>query len=561
MDFESGARLVGGIGLFLLGMRLMTDGLKYAAGSSLRRILARSTRTRLRGVLSGAGVTALVQSSSAVTVASIGFVNAGLLDLSQALAVAYGSNVGTTATGWLVAAIGLRIHVAAFALPLVGVGMLVRLLGRSARLSAFGEALAGFGVFFLGIDVLRLAFEGFGDAVALGGVAGAGPLRVLLYVAVGFLLTLLMQSSSAAIALVLTAAEGDVIPLGAGAALVIGANVGTTSTAALAVIGATPNAKRVAAGHVVFNLLTGVVALCLLPVLLFALVRGRELLALDAAPAAVLAGFHTLFNLLGVALLWPLTGRLVAFLERRFRTSEEIEGRPRFLDKNVLSTPHLALNATVMELSRVGQMARRLAVLGLGADPGVASRIARGRETLLALVEAIGLFSQRLQRSGIPEDMEELLPTTLRVSRYYAEVAELAEGLAAGRPEPADVRDDALRTRIATYVSRVSTLADRAGIERSDYDSAAVAAELDRLEEEYHALKASLLAAGARGAVEVRALVEVLDWLSATRRLAEQTERGARFLAALRTAEPDGAPTPADGIDDAPGQSSAGPSA
>jgi phosphate:Na+ symporter len=163
------------------------------------------------------------------------------------------------------------------------------------------------------------------------------------------------------------------VPLGSGAALVIGANLGTTSTAALAVIGATPNAKRVAAGHVAFNVITGTVALALLPLLLLAIRWSHALLRLEAEPAAVLAAFHTIFNLLGVALLWPLTGRLLGFLETRFRTAEEDEAAPRYLDRNVLVTPRLAFDAMVLELTRVGQISRRLARAALSVNELVAT--------------------------------------------------------------------------------------------------------------------------------------------------------------------------------------------
>jgi Na+/phosphate symporter len=150
---------------------------------------------------------------------------------------------------------------------------------------------------------------------------------------IGFVLTVLMQSSSAAIAIILTAVGGGVVPLRSGAALLVGANVGTTSTALLATIGATPNAKRIATGHVAFNVITGAVALVLLPLLLLATVRARELLRMDAEPAAVLAGFHTVFNLLGVALIWPLAGRLrdvaelLARRKRRRRRASTLSSR------------------------------------------------------------------------------------------------------------------------------------------------------------------------------------------------------------------------------------------
>ena len=244
------------LGLFLLGMRLMTDGLKYAAGSSLRRIIEESVSTRLRGIASGAFITSIVQSSSAVTVAAIGFVNAGLVDFGHAVSIVYGSNIGTTMTGWLVALLGFNINIKAFAIPAVGLGMFLRLVQRESRTAAFGDVLAGFGIFFIGIGVLKDAFAGLGQNLQLAGLGGEGAMAVVIFVGIGFLLTFLMQSSSASIAIILTAVAGNVISMPDAAAAVIGANVGTTTTAALSVIGATTDAKRLACAHVIFNIIT-----------------------------------------------------------------------------------------------------------------------------------------------------------------------------------------------------------------------------------------------------------------------------------------------------------------
>ena len=145
---------IGGLGLFLLGMWLLTDGLRLAAGNTLRHVLAKGTSTPARGLLAGVGLTAAVQSSSAVTVASVGFVNAGLLTLSQVVWVIYGSNIGTTLTGWIVAATGMQVRLDAYALPLIGVGMLIRLSGAGSLRAAWGQALVGFAVFLLGIHTM-----------------------------------------------------------------------------------------------------------------------------------------------------------------------------------------------------------------------------------------------------------------------------------------------------------------------------------------------------------------------------------------------------------------------
>src|SRR3990167_8062507 len=199
----------------------------------------------------------MVQSSSAVTVAVIGFTNAGLLGLAPALWVLFGANVGTTMTGWIVALVGLKFKIELLALPLVGAGVLLRLLGEGARRGAIGTALAGFGLLFLGIGLLQESFTGLAAEVSL--PQGDGPLAVLAQVIIGTLMTVLMQSSSASMAIALTAAQGGLLDAQGAAAVVIGANIGTTVTALLAAIGATPNARRAAAAHVTFNVVTACV--------------------------------------------------------------------------------------------------------------------------------------------------------------------------------------------------------------------------------------------------------------------------------------------------------------
>ncbi|MEQ8514773.1 MAG: Na/Pi symporter, partial [Chromatocurvus sp.] len=272
------ANFLGGIGLFLLGMRLMTDGLKVAAGGALRELLKAATGSRLRALLFGAGITALVQSSSAVIFATIGFVNAGLLSLGPAVNLIIGANLGTTLTSWIVALVGFKLDLKLFAMPMIAIGTALWLSGASRR-GALGGAIIGFGVFFLGLDVLKDAFSGLDQALDLAAFAGDGILALLMFTGIGVLLTLLMQSSSAALAVTLTAAAQGVISLEAAAGIVVGANIGTTSTAVFSTIGATAAARRTAASHVVFNVIAGVLALLLLPWLIA--VAGRS-----AAPVA-----------------------------------------------------------------------------------------------------------------------------------------------------------------------------------------------------------------------------------------------------------------------------------
>jgi phosphate:Na+ symporter len=525
--------LLGGIGLFLLGMVLMTDGFKLAAGKTLKNILASSTRTPMRGLLSGALITSLVQSSGAVTVAIIGFVNAGLMSLGQAITVIYGSNIGTTMTSWLVALIGFKINIKAFALPAIGVGMMYRLSKGAGRQGAAGEALAGFGIFFLGIEVLKSTFESVGAGVQLASLGGGGLISILVFLGIGFLLTFAMQSSSAALAIVLTATAGGVIPINDAAVVVIGANVGSTSTAALAVLGATSNAKRVAASHVIFNLITGLVALLLLPLLLKFLSLLRQFVGHDAGPVTILAMFHTTFNILGVLLLWPLTERMVRFLKKRFRSMEEDEARPVYLDKNIVSTPVLAMHALSKELVRLGQIAKRMAKGSLSHEVATSPQFGKDKIVLDKLEAKVGEFVNLMQRSHLPAELDDQLPNGLRVAGYYASVAELAILVADKQAELQALEDEDTAAAMAHFKGSVVDILKHADAEVEGYNVNACMEKVHHLIDEYHDLKAQLLREGTRGMIPVREMVLLQEFISYIRRIAEQAEKGARYLSGL----------------------------
>ncbi len=299
--------------MFLLGMSLLTDGLQTAAGDALRTMLRRYTRNRLAALATGAFVTAVVQSSSAVTVATIGFVGAGLLTFTGAFGVICGANVGTTATAWIVAGLGLKVRMSVVALPLLGVGAFGKLLlrGRGASISM---ALAGFGLIFVGLDTLQAGMATLGTRIDLARFAGDGFVARLALVGVGLVMTVVMQSSSAAVATSLAAVHGGTLTIEHAAAMVIGQNVGTTVTALLGAVGGTVAARRIAAAHAVFNIGTGVLALALFPVFVSVVLRvfGRD------DPALAVSGFHSLFNALGVLVFLPLAAPLGALLERVF---------------------------------------------------------------------------------------------------------------------------------------------------------------------------------------------------------------------------------------------------
>ncbi len=524
--------LLGGLGIFLLAISMITDGLKMAAGGQLKAILERWTTTRLRGVGSGILVTALVQSSSAVTVATIGFVNAGLLSLGQALGVIYGTNVGTTMTGWIVAAVGFSFRIETLALPMIGIGMFARMLRPRSRLGDIGMAVAGFGLFFIGIDVMKGAFESFAADLDLAGLAVEGVLGLLLYFGLGLLMTVLTQSSSAAIAITLTAATGGVLPLDAAAATVIGANVGTTSTAAFAVIGATANARRVAAAHVVFNFVTGIVALLLLPVMLLIVRVTGGVLGLEDMPAVSLALFHTVFNVLGVVLMWPFTTRLTQALLGRFTTQAERLSRLQYLDANILEAPALALEALNLELARTLALTRDLVIGTLG-------RVAAGRErqeqrtALDTLCARIGDFVARIGAARMPDALRGQLPRALRVVGYVEEVAGLVDDFEAARPDIEAVRQPATAAAIDGFEAAVARHVRDCAPQAPDVAAGVLDERYRALRDEWRRLKAGLLDAASAGEVPVARISLALEGLRASLRIAEQLTKAAGRLREL----------------------------
>ena len=262
--------ILGGIGLFLLGMTVMTEGLKALAGSALRTALGAAVATPLSGAFWGAVVTLLVQSSSAVTMTTIGLVNAGLLTFPQGLGLVFGANVGTTGTGWLVALIGVRVSLSAYALPMIFIGALAKLLS-GGRIAAGGSALAGFALILYGLTTLQQGMGGLAETLhpsdlpsVLGspGVSwGAGLAGLMMLIGVGLAMTAVMQSSTAAIAVTISAFYAGAVSLEQGAALIIGQNIGTATSSALAAIGASTAAKRLALAYVLGSVVLSIAGL------------------------------------------------------------------------------------------------------------------------------------------------------------------------------------------------------------------------------------------------------------------------------------------------------------
>ena len=439
--------------------------------------------------------------------------------------------------GWLVSLIDFQGAVKLVALPLIGLGMLLRLNRGNHRYEALGETLAGFGVFFAGIDLLQTTFTGTG--LSMPPILGDGMGGHLAFLAIGLLLTVIMQSSSATIVITLTAAASGLIPLDAGASMVIGANIGSTSTAALAALGATPNAKRVAAAHVIFNLVTGAVALLLLPFLLHALMVFPELLHLPANATILLALFHTSVNIMGVCLMWPFTRLLVKRLKGWFRSHEEDEARPLYLDRNIAATPVLAFHALAKEIERIGNIARRMAKGAMSSEAGPSQQLDADRQVLLKLEIEVGNFINLIRRGSLPEELDHVLPNALRVTSYYREIADVSLRVAQMQQQSRPVENPELAQEIGQYKQHVVKLLEMSDVARKDYTPEECTALFKETEEMYRHLKSSLLKAGTKNLLPVGLMVSLIDLMSDVRRIADQIEKSARYLTTLTTATPE----------------------
>lgn len=365
--------LLGGLGLFLYGLRVMSESLQKVAGTRLRALLASATGNRFSATLTGFLVTCAVQSSSATTVMVVGFASAGLVTLTQSLGIIFGANIGTTTTAWIVSLLGFQVKITAFAVPLIGIGFFSQFIRRWKLPHRLGEVLVGFGLLFLGLALIK---SGIPDAHSSPFVqewltafspASLGP-RIAL-VAVGAVLTMIFQSSSAVMAVTLAAAANGLIDYPTAAALVLGENVGTTITANLAAIGAPLTARQAARGHFLFNIFGVLWAVLLFnPFARFVdvLLPGDpwgigENVRLVTIPLHI-AAFHTVFNVINTSVMLPLIRPLERVVRAIVpeRASDKTDRALEYLSTPLMETPELAIIAAKKEVDRMAAIVCRM---------------------------------------------------------------------------------------------------------------------------------------------------------------------------------------------------------
>ena len=439
-------QLVGGLGLFLYGMGLMSDGLKKVAGQKLRKILESLTKRPVVAVMVGAFTTCLIQSSSATTVMTVGFVNAGLLTLKQALCVVLGANVGTTMTAWLVSGMAV-LKITSYALPAIGIGFLLNLIGKTQQKRSIGQIILGFGLLFIGIGFMKDAFYPLRDSQQVQEALiwlGQNPILAVL---AGAAITMLLQSSSASIAMVQTLAFSGAfgtdwkLALAVAIPFILGDNIGTTITAQIAALRSSRNAKRVAWGHTAFNCL-GV--MYILPLIWMGLYVKLVTFITPGDPSQgsimfLIAVSHSLFNVFNTVVFLPLMTWLEILLLKVLPvTEEEQEQKPVVLEEHLLHTPSIALAQAKREIIRMSD--RAMKAVGRACE-GLANsdrkKLAKARQTEEVIDDfqnEITSYLVALSREQLNDEVSLELPVLLhmvndleRVGDHAVNIVEIAE--------------------------------------------------------------------------------------------------------------------------------------
>lgn len=410
--------LLAGLGIFLFGMYLMEESIKKLSGRKLKYFIGKFTSSNIKGVLSGVGATAILQSSSAVSLMILAFVGAGIMTLENAFAVIIGSNIGTTATSWIVASIGFKVNIDALALPFIGIGGLMLIfLGSRERTANISKMMVGFGFLFLGLNYMKTSMEGLAAGLDISALQGS---PAILFFLVGFVITSVIQSSSATMAIILTSVHSQILETGPAAAMVIGANVGTTLTVIIGSVGGDAEKKRVAASHFLFNFVTGIIALALLNPLIY-LVFYKT--GLESDPVIGVALFHTLFKFLGFLIFFPGIPVVIRLIRKAIPEKQDLNQVN--LPGSLFEVPQAAVAAireeTAVLIQKVLEFNSQLMHLKNNID----DKATPAKYNLLAEYDRLKtrqsdlfMFGTRLQRENLNSQESEKLHNYLLAIKY-----------------------------------------------------------------------------------------------------------------------------------------------
>ena len=426
MDIAIG--IMGGLGLFLYGMNLMGDGLQKSAGSKLKRIIELLTSNVIMGVLVGMVVTMVIQSSSATTVMVVGFVNAGIMSLTQAIGVIMGANIGTTITAQLVS-----LDVDFLAPVALGIGIVIYMFSNKPKHKNIAEILIGFGILFTGMDFMKEAvkplagYQGFTDMLLSFGH------HPILGVLMGFAITAIVQSSSASMGMLIALASQGLIPITAALPILYGENIGTCVTSLISSIGASRNARRAAIMHLTFNVLGSMIFMFILSTPIVAIVT-----AIDPTDAArQIANAHTLFNILNVIVLLPfnkLIVKLALKLVPETKGEQDDDKVVKYIDDRMIETPSIALANIVKETLRMGEKSKEslnAAMDGIVDKSKEKIELSFKREKLInELQKSILNYLLKLSKASLNEDSRETVDALFNTVNDIERIGDHAENIA-----------------------------------------------------------------------------------------------------------------------------------
>ncbi|MFH1684563.1 MAG: Na/Pi cotransporter family protein [Candidatus Margulisiibacteriota bacterium] len=433
--------VIGGLGLFIYGMKVMSEGLQKIAGRSMRKILEMLTKTTVAGVVVGAGVTAIVQSSSATTVMLIGFVQAGLMTLKQSIGIVLGANIGTTITAQIIA---FKIH--KFALPAIGLGVFLYFFIPRKNFKYLGQVILGFGLLFFGLSVMTEVFAPLKNDPAFRQLFVTFSHNPLLAVLTGMILTMVVQSSSVTVAITMALAGVGLLDFATSFAVVLGDNIGTTITAQLAALTGNITAKRTAWAHTLFNLIGAGYMLLLLnvqvkgqPIFLYFidLITPGNAFAGENIERAV-ANSHSIFNIINCIVFIPLAGLLAFVVTKLVRGEVEVvEHHTKFLDDRMLVTPEIAIGQAKKEILRMGNYAKEQLDFSIAAifaknhreREGFFEKVKRREEVVNLLEREITSFLINIDQQSITEEMAKTTAAYLHLIHDIERIGDISENI------------------------------------------------------------------------------------------------------------------------------------
>lgn len=429
---------IGGLGMFIYGMQIMAAGLEHAAGNKMKTVLEALTKNKFMGVLLGAAITAVIQSSSATTVMVVGFVNAGIMNLTQAMGIIMGANVGTTVTGWLVSAVEWAefLKPATIAPIAVGIGVVMMLTGKRRSAKEIANIIIGFGLLFIGITTMSDAVAPLKEVEAFTNLfvkLGGNPFLGIL---VGAAVTAIIQSSSASVGILQSLAAAGLVPFTAAIYIIMGQNIGTCVTAMMSSMGAKKNAKTAALMHLLFNII-GTVIFSTAAIIFFEVVKAGTDFGLISQTQISLV--HTIFNIATTVLLFPASNLIIKLAKKIGRVDEAEQDRSvAHLDDRMLETPALAIQSAMNEAVRMGEIVQESIeivkdILFTKRDEDIKA-LKEDEDTVDKLCGSISNYVIKLSTMQISEQehaetvkLLQVLSDVERVSDYCENVAEFAE--------------------------------------------------------------------------------------------------------------------------------------